>query len=90
MEYSFTCYGHENIKAKHKTTLEFTKDTEMGLKGDCIVGVNADFSLDKLKKLTKLFKGFNLIIQDAISAIRDFGIACGPLKKYIKKGELDG
>ena len=44
----------------------------------------------KLKKLTKFFKGFDLIIQDAISAIRDFGIVCGHLKKYIKEGELDG
>ena len=28
MKYSFTCYGHKNITAKHKTTLEFTKDSE--------------------------------------------------------------
>jgi hypothetical protein len=50
MEYSFACYGHENITAKHKTTLEFTKDTEMGLEGDCIVGVRADFDLASLKR----------------------------------------
>jgi len=53
MRYSFTCYGHENITSKHKTTLEFTKDREMGLKGDCIVGVKADFSLIQLKKFIK-------------------------------------
>lgn len=53
MKYSFTCYGHENITAKHKTTLEFTKDTEMGLEGDCIIGVKADFSLLQLKKFIK-------------------------------------
>ena len=53
MRYSFTCYGHENITARHKTTLEFTKDMEMGLKGDCIIGVKADFSLIQLKKFIK-------------------------------------
>ena len=49
MRYSFACYGHENITAKHKTTLEFTKDEELSLEGDCIVGVKADFSLNSLK-----------------------------------------
>ena len=53
MRYSFTCYGHENIASKHKTTLEFTKDKELGLEGDCIVGVKADFSLLQLKKFIK-------------------------------------
>jgi len=53
MKYSFSCYGHENIIAKHKTTLEFTKDSELSLKGDCIVGVKADFSLQQLKKFIK-------------------------------------
>ena len=53
MKYSFTCYGHENITAKHKTTLEFTKDSELSLKGDCIIGVRADFSLVQLKNFIK-------------------------------------
>lgn len=50
MEYSFTCYGHENILSKHKTTLEFTKDDDLSLKGDCIIGIKANFSLPLLKK----------------------------------------
>ena len=53
MEYSFNCYGHENITARHKTTLEFTKDRDLSLKGDCIIGVNADFSLPQLKNFIK-------------------------------------
>jgi len=56
MEYKFTAYGHPNITAKHKTTLEFTKDKELTLKGDCIVGVKADFSLLLLKKFIKSLK----------------------------------
>ena len=61
MKYSFTCYGHENITSRHKTTLEFTKDNEMGLEGDCIVGVKADFSLLQLKKFIKSLKNNNKI-----------------------------
>lgn len=53
MTYSFTCHGHENITCKHKTTLEFTKDEDLSLKGDCIVGVKADFQLNKIKEFIK-------------------------------------
>ena len=53
MAYSFNCDGHSNITARHKTTLEFTKDEGLGLAGDCIVGVKADFSLQQLKKFIK-------------------------------------
>jgi hypothetical protein len=41
-------YGHENILATHKTTLEFTKDTHLSKKGDCIVAVAADRGLADL------------------------------------------
>lgn len=51
MTYSFKAKGHENILATHKRTLEFTKDKNLSLDGDCIVGVGADFSLDELKGL---------------------------------------
>jgi len=41
-------FGHENIMATHKTTLEFTKDTHLSKKGDCIVTVAADKALADL------------------------------------------
>ncbi len=41
-------YGHENIQATHKTTLEFTKDAHLSRKGDCIVAVAADKALADL------------------------------------------
>ncbi len=47
---SFRCYGHPNIRAKHSKTIEFTKDTEIELCADCIIGVDADFDLNELKK----------------------------------------
>lgn len=62
MEYSFTCYGHKNITSRHKTTLEFTKDKEMGLEGDCIVGIKADFSLLQLKKFIKTLNNNKITI----------------------------
>ena len=46
----FKVWGHKNLLGKHKNTLEFTKDKELSLKGDCIIGVGADFDLVKLKK----------------------------------------
>ena len=38
-------YGHENVLAAHKTTLEFTSDKHLSKKGDCIVAVAADKGL---------------------------------------------
>jgi len=34
--------GHPNITAKHKTTLEITKDNHLTPRGDCIVAIAAD------------------------------------------------
>ena len=41
-------YGHENILATHKATLEFTRDKHLSRKGDCIVAVAADKALADL------------------------------------------
>src|SRR3989338_7126099 len=64
MKCSFTCYGHENITCRHKATLEFTKDSELSLKGDCIIGVKADFSIKEIKRFIESLgnnnKNYNL------------------------------
>ena len=52
----FTCRGHDNITALHGTTLEFTKDKELSRRGDCIVGVAADFSFKELQLLVNSSK----------------------------------
>jgi len=36
--------GHENIRSIHKKTIEITKESDLTLKGDCIIGVNASHS----------------------------------------------
>ena len=41
-------YGHENIRATHKTTLEITKDRHISIEGDCIIAVATDKSLADL------------------------------------------
>jgi hypothetical protein len=41
-------YGHKNIRATHRTTLEFTKDKHLSKKGDCIIAVAADKALADL------------------------------------------
>ena len=41
-------YGHENMQATHKTTLEFTKASRLTKKGDCIFTVAADKALADL------------------------------------------
>jgi hypothetical protein len=47
----FTANGHPNIRSTHRLTFEFTKDRDVTPKGDCIIGVAADFRLDELKKV---------------------------------------
>ena len=42
MKEVITAWGHPNITAKHRTTLEITKDEELTIRGDCIIGVKAD------------------------------------------------
>ena len=62
MIYKFTACGHPNILATHKTTLEFTKDNEMSLRGDCIVGVKADFDLKELENFMEKSKNKKIAI----------------------------
>lgn len=38
-------YGHENIRATHKTTFEITKEGWLTKRGDCIVAVGANKSV---------------------------------------------
>lgn len=70
MKYSFSCYGHANITARHKTTLEFTKDEDLRLEGDCIVGVRADFQLNEIKQFIKKLPNNKITI--TIQTIKNF------------------
>lgn len=43
----FTIKGHKNTLSTHRNTLEFTKDKDLTLNGDCILGVDANFKITK-------------------------------------------
>jgi hypothetical protein len=42
--------GHKNISATHLTTLEITKEIHLSRRGDCIIAVAADKSLNDLSE----------------------------------------
>ncbi len=56
--FNFHCYGHPNVSSTHKTTLEFTTESDLSTKGDCILAVKSTCSLrnlpDNLKEKMKI------------------------------------
>jgi len=65
----FHVYGHKNLLASHKNTLEFTKDKELTLNGDCILGVNSDFELSSIKEFIKGKEKF--IVEIEVDGVKD-------------------
>jgi len=71
--------GHSNVQSLHSRTIEITKDTELTLRGDCIIGVNANKSCkdlsDKIKEKIKknnsyteielIIETFNFLIKES-------------------------
>jgi len=45
MIFKIIAKGHKNVTSRHKSTFEITKDPELTLSGDCIVGVGMDRTL---------------------------------------------
>lgn len=46
--FTFTARGHKNVLSLHRNTVEFTHDKELTLRGDCILAISADYSLEKI------------------------------------------
>jgi hypothetical protein len=64
-----TAYGHENIQATHKMTLEITKDEHLTRNGDCIIAVAANKSLANLSpKFKEKLRRKNAILTIRIEA----------------------
>ena len=59
------CRGHENVKATHKSTLEFTKEDHLTPRGDCILCIEADKGINDLSEefKTALKAGKKLLIR---------------------------
>jgi hypothetical protein len=83
--YSFKCFGHRNISSSHKNTLEFTKDKDIGRIAHCIIGVNADFSLEKIKKEISSKDKLTITIQAADIKEK---IECLPNKDFDDEREI--
>ncbi len=67
-------YGHRNIRSFHPRTIEITKEPNLTIRGDCIIGVSANKScLDMSDKLKHCLKDDNSsIIIDVIVGNRSF------------------
>ncbi|BBL45291.1 hypothetical protein MJ1_0116 [Nanobdella aerobiophila] len=48
MKFEIKAKGNRLIKATHKSTLEVTKDDFLTERGDCIIGINANFSASEI------------------------------------------
>ena len=45
MNFKIMAKGHENVLSMHKSTFEITKDKDLSLSGDCIIGLDIDKSM---------------------------------------------
>jgi len=73
-------YGHKNIRSLHARTIEVTKDPHLTLRGDCIIGVNANKSCSDLAsdmknkiKTNHSFVEIELIVEPFNIKIHGFG-----------------
>jgi hypothetical protein len=49
-QFTIIAYGHVNIRATHSSTFEITMDSQLSLKGDCIIGIKASHSAQHLNQ----------------------------------------
>ncbi len=72
-------YGHPNITAKHRTTMEVTKDLDITLRADCVIGVKSNKATSDLSEELKrhLMEGgsiqINLVVQDMTFSLLAWG-----------------
>ena len=50
MNFKIMARGHENVLSLHKSTFEITKDNDLSLSGDCIIGLDIDKSMEDFPK----------------------------------------
>ncbi len=73
------CHGHENVKATHRSTLEFTKEDFLTPRGDCIICIGADKAINDLSDEFKnaLREGKKLLIRIKVGDLVDEVVAWG-------------
>ena len=73
-------WGHPNIRATHKTTLEITSEPELTPRGDCIIGVKADKTASDLSPSFKNIVSRDdavIVIVFEVNGLRDIVLAHG-------------
>jgi len=69
--------GHKNILSLHKKTIEITKDNELTVNGDCIVGTNSSLAcIDLPEKLTLKHPNDIVLRKSAFTCSRTIAINC--------------
>jgi hypothetical protein len=62
-------YGHPNIQSLHARAIEITKNTNLTLRGDCIIGVSANKACKHLDPtLQRLLKREDSVVKLSITA----------------------
>jgi len=95
------CYGHKNVKATHRSTLEITKEDYLTPRGDCIICVKANKGLkelsDEIKEALKSGKKVKIRITaddivDELEAVGDGKLTFeNEISMVIRKSEyVDG
>ena len=95
------CYGHKNVKATHRSTLEITKENYLTPRGDCIICIKANKGLkelsDEIKEALKSGKKVKIRITaddivDELEAVGDERLTFeNEISMVIRKSEyVDG
>jgi len=68
MKFKIKAKGHPNVLSKHKSTFEITKDKNLTLSGDCIIGVDMNKTLKDIPlHFKEKIKNENTMIKVKIS-----------------------
>ena len=73
------CRGHQNVRATHRSTLEFTKENYLTPRGDCIICIGADKGINDLSDEFRaaLKAGKKLLIRIKVGDLVDEVLAEG-------------
>ncbi|KAG2473767.1 MAG: hypothetical protein NPMRTHETA2_810010 [Nitrosopumilales archaeon] len=74
MHFEIEFTGHQNISSLHEKTIEFTKESHLTPKGDCILGVNASCGCKDIPiEMKKILKNSNTVVRFSIK-VNDYSI----------------
>ncbi|ADG13353.1 Protein of unknown function DUF371 [Methanocaldococcus infernus ME] len=73
MEFIIKAKGHRNVSARHKGTIEITKEDYLTPTGDCIIGISADKSMldfpEEFKELLRRAK--KIVVEIEVDGIKE-------------------